>query len=89
MSMVLKLFSDRAHEALECTQQGLRLLIEANELGLATTNMLQNDDYHSLVEEMIEKQKLAVELIQRAMLIEKNLMQTQAGNIERIMRELS
>lgn len=83
-----KSFKDLANEALDCTKEGLNRLVEIQELQEALTNLPKNSDYRQLVEEIIEKEKFAVSLIQQATVIERGMMQTQHDAIQRLINNL-
>jgi hypothetical protein len=84
-----KQFKNLASESINLTQKGIALMIEVNELSSAAVNIRQDEDFRKLIEEITSKQKRAVEYIQNAMLIEKNLLQKQAEKITVIVNKLS
>lgn len=86
--MAEKSFRDLANDALSHTKQGLDLLVETYDLQAAALNMPPNRDFEEIVHEIAEKQKLAVELIQNAMTIEKSLMHRQAEAVQKLIGKL-
>lgn len=82
--MLEKGIKDLAKEAMDCTREGLDRLIQVQELLEAIKNMKQNKDYQSMIEDIIEKEKMAVELIQRATIIERGLMKDQHEAIKKL-----
>lgn len=86
--MAEKSFSDLANDALSHTKHGLDLLVETYDLQTAALNMPPNRDFEEIIREIAEKQKLAVELIQNAMTIEKSLMHRQAEAVQKLIGKL-
>jgi len=86
--MAEKTFRDLAIVALSHTKQGLEMLVETYDLQVAALNMPPNRDFEEIVHEIAEKQKLAVELIQYAMTIEKRLMHRQAEAVQKLIGKL-
>lgn len=86
--MAEKTFRDLANDALNHTKQGLDMLVETYDLQAAALNMPPNNDFEQIVHEIAEKQRLAVELIQNAMTIEKNLMHRQAEAVQKLIGKL-
>lgn len=86
--MAEKMFRDLANDALSHTKQGLELLVETYDLQAGALNMPPNDDFEQVVHEIAEKQRLAVELIQNAMMIEKSLMHLQAEAVQKLIGKL-
>ena len=86
--MAERMFKDLADEALSYTSQGLALLVETDELQRAALNMSRNADFAELIRELGSKQKHAVELIQGAMMIQKNLMNRQADSVRQLISTL-
>lgn len=68
-------------EVIDYTKEGLELLLEASELQAAAKNMPKTEDYYQLVKEIVEKEKLAVSLIERATLIQRDLINKQREGI--------
>lgn len=87
-NMAEKTFRDLANDALSHTKQGLEILVETYDLQVTALNMPPNPDFEDIVHEIAEKQKLAVELIQNAMTIEKGLMRRQAEAVQKLIGKL-
>lgn len=86
--MAERTFKDLADEALSYTSQGLAILVETDELQRAALTMDQNTEFADLVREISGKQKHAVELIQNAMMIQRNLMNRQAESVRQLISSL-
>lgn len=87
--MPKKSFKNLAQEAIDYTKEGLGKLVEVHELQEALKNLLNSEDYEQLVKEIIEKEKIAIGLIQQAILIERTLMTTQHKAVEELIDNLS
>lgn len=83
-----KSFKDLAQEAIDYTQEGINLLVEIQELQEAIKNLPQKENYQQLIKEVIEKEKIAVGLIQQATLIQRTLMKNQHEAIEKLIKNL-
>ena len=83
-----KTFNDLANDALSLTKQGIEMLVETYDLQSAALNMPLNRDFEQIVQEISAKQKLAVELIQNAITIEKGLMHRQAEAVQKLIGRL-
>jgi small-conductance mechanosensitive channel len=86
--MSQKQFKNLATTALECTKKGLDLLTEVYELQVAAKQMSMSSDYTALIKEIAEKQKMAVEFIQQATLIERGMMRQQEEDIKKLIADL-
>jgi hypothetical protein len=82
-------FKNLANTALDCTKKGLDLLTEAYELQVSSKQKVAVSDYGALINQIVEKQKLAVQFIQQATLIERGLMREQEENIKKLIAGLS
>lgn len=83
-----KSFKDLANEAINYTKDGLGHLIEVYELQEASKNLPKTENYQQLVKEIIEKEKIAVGLIQQATLIERGLINRQREAIKKLINTL-
>ncbi|HMO80022.1 MAG TPA: hypothetical protein PKD24_04455 [Pyrinomonadaceae bacterium] len=83
-----KTVRDLANDALGFTKRGLEMIVETYDMQAAALSMPLNRDFEQIVHEIARKQKLAVELIQNAMTIEKGLMQRQAEAIQKLIGKL-
>lgn len=86
--MPKKSFQDLAQDAINYTKEGMNLLIEIHELQEAIKNLPQKENYQQLIEEIIEKEKIAVGLIQQATLIQRTLMKNQHEAVEKLINNL-
>ena len=64
-------FKAQADEAIEYTKEGLDLLVELRELQEAINFLPINENFEQMLKEIIEKEKIAVGLIQKSNLIQK------------------
>ena len=87
--MTKKSFQVLAYESLDNTQKGVDYLIQVEELLQALKNISKTKNYREIIEEIIEKEKIAVELISKATLIQRQLMQNQQKTIENLIIDLS
>lgn len=87
--MQKKGFGDLAKEAIDCNREGIELLVEIRELQESLKNFPKKENYQLLLEEIIEKQKIAVSLIQQSTLIQRGLMKSQHEAIEKLINNLS
>jgi hypothetical protein len=78
----------RAKQALEYTREGLDTLVAISELQDSLVGLPKNDEYSAMVKEIIEKEKLAVSLIQQATLIQRGLMEQQHSAIKHLIDSL-
>ncbi len=76
------------NEAISFTKEGLELLLEVSELQEAAKNMPKNEDYYQLVKEIVEKEKLAVSLIERTTLIQRDFINNQREGIIKLINSL-
>jgi hypothetical protein len=77
-------FTRKANEILSFTEKGVQLLLEVHRL-LNTAKENTNDSYLKLlVQTLAEKQKLAVQFIQNATTLEKELLREQKYSIEEL-----
>lgn len=83
-----KNFSDLAREAINLTKQGLELLMEVSELQQALKYLSNNESSVQAITEIVEKEKIAVSLIQQAIVIERNLMTKQHKEIALLLSSL-
>lgn len=86
--MIEKSFKDLAKEAIDRTKEGLDYLVEAYELQEALKNLPKTESYKQFIEEIIEKEKIGVGLIQQAILIQRGLMNNQHKAIENLINNL-
>lgn len=86
--MADKTVRELTEDALSLTKQGLDMLVETYDLQAAALNMPLNRDFEDIVYEITAKQKLAVELIQNAMTIEKGLMHRHAEAVQKLISKL-
>jgi hypothetical protein len=87
--MPKKSFKDLAQEAIDYTKEGLDKLVEVHELQEALKNLPKSESYEQLAKEIIEKEKIAISLIQQATLIERTLMTSQHKAVEMLINNLS
>jgi len=77
-------FSLQAKKAASLTEEGLDHLIEAHELQMALLNHPKDSSYATMVQEIIEKEKLAVALIQKSTLVQRDLMNRQHASVQKL-----
>ena len=83
-----KCFKELAEEAIDCTKNGLEKLIEVYELQQASKNFPVTENYQELIEEIIEKEKIAVSLIHQATLMIRGLMDNQHHAVQKLINNL-
>lgn len=86
--MAKKSFEVLAYETIDDTKKGVEYLIQVNELLSILKTMSKTEDSRQIVKEIIEKEKIAVELISKATIIQRQLMQYQHKAIENLMTDL-
>lgn len=79
----------QANEAIKRTKEGIELLIEISEMQEALKNLPKNENVEHFIKEIIEKEKMAVSLIQKSNLIQRELLQNQHKEIEGLIKKLS
>lgn len=84
-----KTFIDLAREVINYNKDGMELLIEINELQKAISNLAREDERHQLIKEIIEKEKVAIILIQQSTIIQRGLMKKQHEAIEKLINNLT
>ena len=84
-----KSFKSLAKEAIDYTEKGISLLVEVNVLQQALKNLPKSENNESLISEIIEKEKIAVNFIHQATIIERALMKKQHDLIEEMLSNLS
>lgn len=75
-------------EAIKYTKEGLELLLEVSELQAALGNIPKTENYYQMIKEIIEKEKLAVSLIERATLIQRDLINRQRESTIKLINSL-
>jgi RNA polymerase-interacting CarD/CdnL/TRCF family regulator len=80
--MIESEFIRQAKQAIAFSREGMDHLIEVHELQQALKNKTRDNDYAAVVREIIEKEKLAVGLIQKSTLIQRDLMRSQEKAIQ-------
>ena len=86
--MSKKSLKNLTDEAINYTKEGLELLLEVSELQAAVKNTPKTENYYQLVKEIIEKEKLAVGLIERATLIQRDLINKQRESTIKLINSL-
>lgn len=86
--MIEKSFKDLAKEAVDYTKEGLDCLVEVYELQEALKNLPKTESCQQFIEEIIEKEKIGVGLIQQAILIQRGLMNDQHKAIKNLINDL-
>lgn len=81
-------FKKQVAEALDCTKEGLNLILEISELQEAIKLLPLNETFEQMVKEVLEKEKYAVSLLQKSNLIQKSLISNQRLNIQKIIDRL-
>lgn len=75
-------------QAINYTKEGLELLLKVSELQEAIKNMAKTEDYYQIVKEIIEKEKVAVDLIEKATFIQRDLVNEQREGIIKLLKSL-
>ena len=75
-------------QAINYTKEGLELLLEVSELQEAIKNMAKTEDYYQIVKEIIENEKVAVGLIEKATFIQRDLVNQQREGIIKLLKSL-
>jgi hypothetical protein len=79
----------QASEAIKYTREGIELLIEIGELQEAIRSLPKSENIEQFIKEIIEKEKMAVSLIQKGSLIQRSLLKNQHEEIEKLINKLS
>lgn len=87
--MTINSFKIQVNEAIKCTKEGLDLLVELSELQESIKSLPIGEDLKQIVKEIIEKEKMAVSLIQKGTLMQRGLIKTQHEAIERLINRLA
>jgi len=82
--MIESEFSHQAKQAVAFSKEGLNHLVEVHELQLALLGQKKDEEYAKIVKEIVEREKLAVGLIQQATLIQRDLMKKQHEAIQKL-----
>lgn len=81
-------FTTRAKEILFLRQKAIELLLEVHDLQIAAKHEPDLEYLKPMIHTLVEKQKLAVQLIQQATVFEKDLMLRQKKSIEELIEKI-
>jgi len=87
--MDIKNVKKQASEAIKYATEGIDLLIELSEMLEALKALPKGENIEQFIKEIIEKEKMAVSLIQNSNLIQRSLLKNQHEEIENLIKKLS